>query len=467
MEQHHRQAASRKHAFAASTLSSEDPNAHVKVSVLGLGYIGLPTAAMLALGGHAVAGFDVSQRVRSGLRRGADHVADPEVRALANDALATGRLSVADAIEPADAFIICVPTPNAPDGRPDLSYVHDATVAIAPLLKPGDLVILESTVPPGTMDRVVVGALREFGVSPDHVLLAHCPERVIPGAIVRELKENARIMGGRTPEAARAARALYASFVTADMAETDCTTAELVKVIENTFRDVNIALANELALLCEELGIDAWEAIALANKHPRVNILQPGPGVGGHCIPIDPHFLADANPFLTELIQTARRVNARMPNHVVRRIRDLVPAADGSAKIALLGASYKANVDDSRESPTEKIDELLREHGYATAIYDPIASGFTRPLAPTLEAALSGADALVLVVDHDAFKRIDPKAAAGLMRGRVVVDARNLFDRELWEAAGLDVHTLGRRVGPRRHTAHHEQLASRATAGMS
>src|SRR4029077_3441481 len=206
-------------------------------------------------------------------------------------------------------------------------------------------------------------------------------------------------------------------FVDAQMYETDCMTAELVKVIENTFRDVNIALANELALLCEELGVDAWEAIRLANEHPRVNILNPGPGVGGHCIPIDPHFLADANPFLTELIQTARRVNARMPNHVVRRVRELVPAPAHGKKIALLGASYKANVDDSRESPTEKIDELLREHGYATAIYDPVASGFSRPLARTLEEALDGADAVILVVDHDAFASIDPHAAARAMRG--------------------------------------------------
>ena len=455
-------AASRRHAFFARGSLPE-----VKVTVLGLGYIGLPTAAMLALGGHTVSGFDVSPRVRAGLRRGADHVADPEVRALAADAIATGRFTVSDSIEAADAFIICVPTPNAADGRPDLSYVHDATTAIAPLVRPGDLVILESTVPPGTMDRVVVGALRELGISPDDVLLAHCPERVIPGAIVRELKENARIMGGRTPQAARAATDLYASFVKAEMHETDCTTAELVKVIENTFRDVNIALANELALLCEELGIDAWEAIALANKHPRVNILQPGPGVGGHCIPIDPHFLADANPFLTELIQTARRVNARMPNHVVRRIRELVPAEGGAAKIALLGASYKANVDDSRESPTEKIDELLREHGYVTSIYDPIASGFTRPLSQTLDDAVGGADALVLVVDHDVFKSIDPKTVARLMRGRVVVDARNAFDPVVWRSAGLDLHTLGRRSEPKRlpGTAHGEPAMRRVTAG--
>jgi len=416
----------------------------VKVTVLGLGYIGLPTASMLALGGHDVSGYDVNPKVREALRNGAENVGETEVKTLVLDALATSRLRIADALERADAFIICVPTPNAPDGRPNLTYVHDATLAIAPLLKRGDLVILESTVPPGTVDRVIVGALREAGVDPESVLLAHCPERVIPGAIVRELKSNSRIIGGKTPPAARRARELYHSFVEAEMFETDCMTAELVKVIENTFRDVNIALANELALLCEELDVDAWEAISLANKHPRVNILNPGPGVGGHCIPIDPHFLADANPFLTELIQTARRVNARMPNHVARRIRDLVPIPPHGRKIALLGASYKANVDDSRESPTEKIDELLREHGYATAIYDPVASGFSRPLARSLEEALDGADAVVLIVDHEAFATIDPQAAARAMRGRVALDARNALDTAAWRAAGFDVHTLGR-----------------------
>lgn len=423
----------------------------MKVTVLGLGYIGLPTAAMLALGGHAVSGFDISPRVRHGLRAGADHVQEDEVRTLVREALASGRLTVADSIESADAYIICVPTPNAADGRPDLSYVHDAAAAIAGMLKRGDLVILESTVPPGTTERVVGTALRAAGVDLDSIALSHCPERVIPGAIVKELKHNSRIIGGRRPHDAAAARTLYASFVEGEISETDCTTAELVKVIENTFRDVNIALANELAILCEELDVDAWEAIALANKHPRVNILKPGPGVGGHCIPIDPNFLADANPFMTELIQTARRVNARMPNHVARRIRDLVGPADNGVKIALLGASYKANVDDSRESPTEKIDLLLREVGYETSVFDPIATRFVRPLAATFEEAVRGANALVLLVDHDVFKSIDPTATAVLMPGRVVIDARNFLDVAAWKNAGFLVSSLGRPQGAQGH----------------
>jgi UDP-N-acetyl-D-mannosaminuronic acid dehydrogenase len=259
---------------------------------------------------------------------------------------------------------------------------------------------------------------------------------------VRELKENARIIGGRRPEDARRAKALYASFVHGELIETDATTAELVKVVENTFRDVNIALANELAVLCEDLEVDAWEVIRLANKHPRVDILSPGPGVGGHCIPIDPQFLADALPFSTELIQTARRVNARMPNHIVRRVRDHVPSGE-RRKIALLGASYKADVDDSRESPSEKLVALFEEYDYETAVFDPIARGFKHGLYPNLEAAVEGADAVVLVVNHKIFKNINPAEIGPRMRSRLLVDARKFFDASVWSAAGFTVETLG------------------------
>ncbi|MBC5824883.1 MAG: nucleotide sugar dehydrogenase [Candidatus Eremiobacteraeota bacterium] len=415
----------------------------MKVTVIGLGYIGLPTAAMLALNGNVVQGYDASPTVRDGLRSDAGYIADQEVRVLTQRAISSGNFLISNRLEAAEAYIICVPTPNAADGRPNLSYVQSASYDVARLLKPDDLVILESTVPPGTTERIVGTAVRERGLSLDDIHLAHCPERVTPGAIVTELRRNSRIIGGRRPEDGEAARSLYASFVESNIYVTDSRTAELVKVIENTFRDVNIALANELALLCEELGVDAREAIRLANKHPRVDILNPGPGVGGHCIPIDPSFLADAHPFLTELIQTARRVNARMPNHVVRRIHELVPIPPYGRKIALLGASYKANVDDSRESPTQKIDELLREQGYETAVFDPVASGFVRTLASSLEDALHDADAVVLIVDHDVFSTIKPEVAGEYMRGRILVDARGFFDASTWQAGGFQVYTLG------------------------
>ena len=414
----------------------------MKVCVQGLGYIGLPTAAMMALAGHDVVGFDVSPEVLQSVRDGAPHIKEEPVRALVRAALDGGGLTLSDRLAPdAKAYIICVPTPTI-DHKPDLSYVQSAARDVAAVLEPGDLLILESTVPPGTMDRVVVPALRSGGVDPDQVALAHCPERVIPGAIVKELRENARVVGGRKPGDAARAKELYATFTDGPIFLTDNVTAELVKVIENTYRDVNIAFANELALLSEELGVDAHEAIGLANHHPRVNILAPGPGVGGHCIPVDPHFLSNANPFVTELIQTSRRINERMPHVVVRRVIELAPPRDG-ARVAILGAAYKANVDDTRESPTERVEELLHERGYATSVFDPVADRYVRPLAASLEDAVRDCDTIVLMVGHDAFRQIDPRAVAALSRGRTVIDTRGFLDRAAWTEAGFHVYVLG------------------------
>jgi UDP-N-acetyl-D-mannosaminuronic acid dehydrogenase len=422
----------------------------MNVCVVGLGYIGLPTAAMMALAGHDVVGYDVEPRVLAALADGASHVKEAPVRELVLQALRSGKLTLSDELPAgAQAYVLCVPTPTI-DHKPDLSFVQSASAAVAPFLKPGDLLIVESTVPPGTMDRVVVPALRAAGVDPDSVAIAHCPERVIPGAIVKELRENARVVGGRKPGDAEQARDLYASFTTGAINTTDTVTAELVKVIENTYRDINIAYANELALLSEELGVDAHEAIALANQHPRVNILSPGPGVGGHCIPVDPHFLSNANPFVTELIQTARRINERMPHVVVRRISEHVAVRDGGI-IAILGAAYKANVDDTRESPTERVEELLRERGYETRVFDPVAERYRGELSASLEDAVRGADALVLMVGHDAFAAIDPAAIAPLLRHRLLIDTRGFLAPERWAAAGYDVYTLG---GKRRDPLH-------------
>ncbi len=413
----------------------------VNVTILGLGYIGLPTAAMLANAGHDGAGYDVDA-VRLRALRSGESGAEAEVCELTAAAVASGRLRFVDAPAPSDAFLICVPTPTH-GHKPDLSFVEQATLQLAPLLHPGNAVILESTVPPGTVERVVAGALRAAGLEPDDYRIAHCPERVIPGAIVRELRTNARVIGGRRPGDAEQARRLYASFVTGPIHLTDCTTAELVKVVENTFRDVNIAFANELALLCEELGVDAWETIRLANEHPRVSILSPGAGVGGHCIPVDPHFLSNANPFVTELIQTARRINERMPDVIVRRIASRVPLPPRDAVVTLLGAAYKPNVDDTRESPCERIDELLRERGYATRIYDPLARRFSRPLCASLEEAARASDALVIVTEHDVFAAIEPHAMAALMRHRILLCGRPPARVAAWRDAGFAVYVLG------------------------
>lgn len=422
----------------------------MKLCVIGLGFVGLPTAALAAAAGHAVAGYDADERLRAGLRAGVVRSAESDVCELTAREIAAGNLRVCDDIETADAYVICVPTPALGD-RPDLRHFEDAAQRVCAVVRPGELIVVESTVPPGTTERVISRALHRHGKLLNDIRLAHAPERVLPGAILRELRENQRIIGGMTPHDAQAAKELYASFVRAPIHTTDLRTAEFVKVIENTYRDVNIAFANELALFCEELGIDVWEAIGLANNHPRVDILRPGPGVGGHCIPIDPRFLADANPFATELIQASRRINERMPFLIARRILSYVEFCGPDKKIALLGATYKANVNDLRGSPSRKICEFLHEQGCATAIFDPLAA--QPDLSTSLDEALSGADAVVLVVDHDAFKTVSPAHCKSLMRTPVLIDCRNYFSSEQWKAAGFSVYTLGRRGDGARSSA--------------
>jgi UDP-N-acetyl-D-mannosaminuronic acid dehydrogenase len=374
---------------------------------------------------------------------GCGHVAERDVRSLTRSALARGNFSVAPTLpEYSDAYVICVPTPTLAH-KPDLHYVAQAAAAVAAHARDGDIIILESTVPPGTVENVLVRAFEAAGKDPDRYHIAHCPERVIPGEIVHELRHNARVIGGRRPIDAHKAAELYASFCAGDLCTTDCMTAELVKVVENTYRDVNLAFANELALLSETLGVDVWEVIRLANKHPRVEILRPGPGVGGHCIPVDPTFLADVNPFVTELIQAARRINERMPHVVVRLVDELLAVSAAGTKIALLGAAYKANVDDTRESPAVEIVRLLHERRREVSIYDPLARSFAYALSPSLEMAVDGADVLVLVTDHDVFREINPAHVGPLMRRKLLLDTRNVLDRERWTAAGFAVHTLG------------------------
>lgn len=420
----------------------------MNVAVIGLGYIGLPTAALFANAGHRVYGFDRNPIVRRSLRMGELDIAEEPVRAAVAQALTSERLHVVDRVPTAQAYVLCVPTPTR-EGKPDLSFVEHAAAAVAAVAEPGAALVLESTVPPGTTERVFERALREAGKNIDDFHVAHCPERVIPGRIIQELRANARVVGGRTPDDAERVRALYASFCTGEIACTSPAVAEFVKVVENTYRDVNIAFANELAIFAEELGLDVWETIALANKHPRVDILAPGPGVGGHCIPVDPHFLADANPFVTELIQAARRVNDRMPLRIVRRIVELL-AGPPPHTVAILGASYKADVDDARETPTARIESLLNERGVRTTIYDPVVRNYPGVLAATLEDAVRGADAVVLVTPHRAFSSIDPASLRKAMRVPLLVDTRRFFDVAAWEQAGFACSVLGR---PKRRIA--------------
>jgi UDP-N-acetyl-D-mannosaminuronic acid dehydrogenase len=415
----------------------------VNVAVIGLGYIGLPTAALFARSGHQVSGYDVNPSLRRTLRRGEIATNESAVHLAVSEALASGNLQVVDEVPGAQAFILCLPTPTH-EGKPDLRFVEAAADAVAAVAGPHSLLVLESTVPPGATERIFERALHRAGKSIDDYHVAHCPERVIPGAIVEELRNNARVVGGRTLRDAEIVRDLYASFCEGPIALASTPGAEFVKIVENTFRDVNIAFANELSIIAEELGVDIWETIDLANKHPRVDILNPGPGVGGHCIPVDPQFLSNASPFITELIQSARRVNDRMPYHIVHRIAEMAGPARGR-KIALLGAAYKADVDDARESPTARIADLLHERGYATAVYDPLVTRFSEPLCESLAIAATGADALVLVTPHSAFRTIRPAEMASLMRTPRLIDTRNFFAVDEWQRCGFECYALGRR----------------------
>lgn len=421
----------------------------LKVCVIGLGYVGFPTACMLAQAGHTVVGVDVDQRVVEHLGLGIPHITtETGLAELAKQVLHSGRLRASAVVEPADVFIIAVPTPLSPVDRghggsdtgakADLSHVESAARAIAPWVQPGDLVILESTVPPRTTETVVGRILTDAGVDLSQVFLAYAPERVLPGAVLRELVHNPRIVGGVTPEAAERTRAFYETFVRGEVVVTDAVTAETVKLMENTFRSVNIALANEFARICERLGVDVWTAINLANRHPRVQFLRPGPGVGGHCIAIDPQFVVQVAPNETALIQTAHRINRSMPTHVMDLFRRLT-AGMSVQRVAILGAAYKADVADERESPSLEIARRLEAAGYQVLMHDPHIQRFCRPV----DDVLAGADVVILATDHSLYRDLDPVATAARVGHRALLDARGFLDAQSWRAAGFQVAQLG------------------------
>ena len=417
----------------------------MKVSVIGLGYIGLPTAAVLASRKIEVVGVDVNQYAVDTINRGEIHIVEPELDILVRASVNTGHLRATLIPEKADAFMVAVPTPFKGDHKPDLSYIESAVKSIAPVLERGNIVILESTSPVGTTEKMVqwmqeIRSDLEFPVFGDDegrvdIAVAHCPERVLPGHVVRELVENDRIIGGVTKQCAERARELYKFFVEADCLITDCRTAELSKLVENSFRDVNIAFANELSLICNKLDINVWELIKLANRHPRVNILQPGPGVGGHCIAVDPWFIVDSAPEVAKLIHTARLVNDSKPGFVLDKINNAA-VTTGKDKsdltIACLGLAFKPNIDDLRESPALEIARQVGQMGFAKQLLvEPNISempsrfdGVNTELID-LDSALTKSDIVVLLVDHAPFKQMD----LGLLSGKQVVDTRGILIR--------------------------------------
>jgi len=413
-----------------------------KVCVLGLGYIGLPTASILATHGFKVVGVDVNEKVLAKIRQGEPHIREPGLKTLVEAAVKSGSLLVRSQPEPANVFIIAVPTPVAPDKKADLSFVKSAAESILPVLEAGNLVILESTCPPGTTKEFLAPILAQSGLEVGKELfVAYCPERVLPGKILKELIGNDRVIGGINRESAEKAKELYSAFVEGEIFLTDATTAEMVKLMENTYRDVNIALANEFALICEELGIDVWKAIELANRHPRVNIHKPGPGVGGHCIPIDPWFIAEKVPQIARLIKLSRQINDKQPYRVFDLVIQLTKGIP-SPKIAILGVSYKGNVDDTRESPAKVLIQLLKEHEYTVTAHDPYVEEFEHELVG-LEEALHNADCAVIMTDHDQYRYLDPEDLGKLMRTKQVLDTRRVLNAEAWRKAGFHVRILG------------------------
>ena len=411
-----------------------------RVAVIGLGYIGLPTASVFAETGIDVVGVDVNPRVVATINAGRPHFGEPNLDALVRRVVESGKLRATTTVEPADAFIIAVPTPlrgHGANSTPDLSFAEDAARAVAPALKPGNLVILESTVPVGTTEHLAsimaelrpdLGFPHQRGEQAD-VQVAHCPERVLPGRILDEVVNNARVIGGMTRRCGQRALALYKIVVRGECRVTNARTAELAKLTENAYRDVNIAFANELSLICDRLRVNVWDLIGLANLHPRVNILSPGPGVGGHCIAVDPWFIVATNPEETTLIRAARLINDAKPGFVVAKVRERAAALKRPV-IACLGLTYKKDVDDLRESPAVDIVRQLAEADVGELLV--VESHISR-LPPELadrglalhdfDHALERANVVLLLVDHMTFQQVD----RDVLKDKFVIDTRGVW----------------------------------------
>lgn len=388
------------------------------VCVVGLGYTGLPTAAVLASRGYMVRGVEISSKAIESINAGHAHIVEPDLDMLVQAAVSTGKLRAFAEPASADVFILCVPTPCRADRSPDLDAVIHATRSICPFLSEGNLIVLESTSPPGTTERIAELVLREAGLEPGSLFFAHAPERVLPGRILREVVENDRLIGGIDEASTQVCVDFYRTFVTGALHPTRARTAETVKLVENAFRDVNIAFANELSFVADRLELDVWELVELANRHPRVNILSPGPGVGGHCIAVDPWFLVASAPQETKLIQMARAVNDSKPRWVADRVARRA-ARFRDPRIACLGLAYKPNVDDLRESPAVEVVRRLKAEALGEVlVVEPFIDAHAEFELVPAEVALERADIVVVLVAHDAFKRLPAK----LLEEKILID---------------------------------------------
>lgn len=413
-----------------------------KICMIGIGYVGLPTAAMFASKGHKVIGYDLNQKAVDALNKGEIIIEEPGLLELVKDCVQKGNLSATTTCPPdCDVYIIAVPTPINEDKTADMSYVESATKAIVPHLKKGCIVILESTSPPRTVEDLMIPILKETGLEiGEELLVAHSPERILPGKVIEELRTNSRIVGGINEKSSLEVKKVYESIVEGEIFITTSTTAEMCKVMENTFRDVNIALANELAKISEELGVNAFEVIRLANHHPRVNLLSPGPGVGGHCIALDPWFLVEKSEN-AKLIKQARLINDSMPKFVFDKIKTILGGFNGQT-IALFGVTYKPNIDDIRESPVMNLLNMLKKENVKVNVCDPHAKDQIENNMDIYEA-LKDASIMVLGVNHDEFKNIDFSKVSTLLKDKNILDTRNFFDRKDVINNNINYYLLG------------------------
>ena len=414
----------------------------MKVCTIGLGYIGLPTSAMFAKYGADVVGVDIHPAIVEKLNKGEVHIEEPGLGNLVKEMVEQGNFRASLTPEPADAFIIAVPTPNHDDAYKscDLSYVLSATKAILPFVKKGDVIIVESTIAPRSMDDFIRPLVESTGfVIGKDIFLVHCPERVLPGQILHELVHNNRIVGGVTPACAEAGTAVYQLFVQGEIIKTQAKTAEMSKLMENTFRDVNIALANELTKVCNTLDINVLDVIEMANKHPRVNIHQPGPGVGGHCLAVDPYFIVAAAPESSKLIHLARETNVMMPNYVADHVAQMLEGI-ANPKVAAFGVTYKGNVDDMRESPAMEVIEKLLARGIYVEAYDPHAISDSLTLTSDMEATRN-AHMILILTDHDEFKIANYEKYAFVMKKPIVFDTKNCI--QVKESANVEFINFG------------------------
>ncbi|MEY8349329.1 nucleotide sugar dehydrogenase [Bacillus cereus] len=409
--------------------------------VIGLGYIGLPTSAMFAKAGYHVTGVDVNPIAIEMINQGQIHIEEVGLGELVKEMVEKGRLKASLQPTHADAYIIAVPTPHNADHTANLDYVIEATKSIVRFVKPGNVVIVESTIPPRTIDDVVAPIFKEHGwIVGEDIYLAHCPERVLPGRILIELVENTRIVGGINDISTSKAAELYRSFVTGQILETTAVTAEMSKLMENTYRDVNIALANELVKISQELNVNALDVIRLANHHPRVNLHLPGPGVGGHCLAVDPYFIIEKAPEQSVLISDSREINNSMPTFVTDQVEKMIPS---NGKIAVLGITYKGNIDDVRESPAMTIVDLLTAKGYEVAVHDPHVH--QQQVVFNLydfEEAITGADCVLVLTDHNEFKYLNETSILDHAKKPIILDTRNCVKCENPEIIYINFNNL-------------------------